>query len=134
MKKILPALLLAMALLLSAAQAVTTDASFDYQGIVSYAQGHYGEVYTLVGRVVQIEEYHRSSEENLVEEYTTLAVDDDPEQIVCLHYTRPKNQMPMDPDVYVAALAYVDGVQRTGKVIVPLLEAKSDPIILDQGN
>lgn len=133
MKKLLIALLLA-ALLVPAAQAITTDANFDYNSIVGFAQGHYGEVYTIVGRVLQIEEYHRSSADDIVEEYTKIAVDDDPEQIICLHYTRPKNQMPMETDIYVATLAYVDGVQRIGQVIVPLLESKSEPIIIDKGD
>ena len=31
---------------------------------------------------------------------------------------------------YVAILAYVDGIQRVDSVVVPLMEANSDPIIL----
>lgn len=131
MKKLLLVLLL-FALLSPSAFAVQTDSNFDYGAIIGCAGAHYGEIYTLVGRVVQVEEYHRSSDDKIVEEYTTLAVDDNPDQIVCLHYTRPKNQFPMDFDSIVVVLAYVDGVRRTGKEIVPLLESKSDPIIIEE--
>ena len=114
------------------AQAITTDSNFDYAAIVGHAQSHYGEVYTIVGRAIRVEEYHRSSDTSIVEEYTQIAVDDDTDRVVCVHYTRPKNQMPLPTLSYVAILAYVDGIQRVDSVVIPLMEANSDPMILNE--
>lgn len=119
-------------LLASSAQAITTDAAFDYEAITGYAQSHYGEVYTIVGRAVRIEEYHRSSDTTIVEEYTSIAVDGDEDRIVCVHYTRPKNLSPMPSGSYVAIIAYEDGVQRVDSKVVPLMEANSNPMILNE--
>ena len=129
MKKLLVFVVTFLVLSVSA-QAITTDSNFDYTAIVGHAQSHYGEVYTIVGRAIRVEESHRSSDTNIVEEYTQIAVDDNTEHIVCVHYTRPKNQAPMPTLSYVAILAYVDGIQRVDSVVVPLMEANSDPIIL----
>lgn len=129
MKKLIVTIVVLLMLSVSA-QAVTTDATFDYSAIVGYAASHYGEIYTIVGRVVRVEEFHRSSADDIVEEYTQIAVDDDTERVVCVHYTRPKNQKPMGTGVYVAILAYIDGVQRVGSVVIPLMEANSDPMII----
>ena len=124
--------LLMLLLLMSSALAVETDPGFNYEAIVKYAEGHYGEVYTIVGRVLQVEEYHRSSEDTFVEEYTKIAVDDSEDKVICLHYNRSKMLYPLQAGSYVAALAYVDGVQRIGTDIVPLLESNSSPLILNK--
>lgn len=131
MKKLL-VFIVAFLMLAVSAQAITTDSNFDYESIIGYAQDHYGEVYTIVGRAIRVEEYHRSSDTSIVEEYTQIAVDDDSDHVVCVHYTRPKNQTPLPTLSYVAILAYVDGVQRVDSVVVPLMEANSDPMILDE--
>lgn len=131
MKKIF-VFVVAFLMLAVSAQAITTDAGFDYAAIVGYAQDHYGEVYTIVGRVIRVEEYHRSSDTSIVEEYTQIAVDDDTDRIVCVHYTRSKNQTPLPTLSYVAVLAYIDGVQRVDSVVIPLMEANSEPMILNE--
>ena len=131
MKKLL-AVIIMLIVLVASAQAITTDAGFDYDAIAGYAHSHYGEVYTIVGRAVRIEEYHRSSDTTIVEEYTQIAVDGDEDHIVCVHYTRPKNLTPMPIGSYVAIIAYVDGVQRIDSVIIPLMEANSNPMILEE--
>lgn len=130
MKKLLITLLLLA--LTTSAQAVTTSENFDYDAIKGYAASHYGEVYTIVGTLIYTEEYHRSSGDTVVEEYARIAVDGDDSCPVCVHYTREKNLYPMESGVRVAVLAYVDGVQRVGKVIVPLMEANSRPMILTE--
>lgn len=132
MKKLLIILVCLLIVLTVSAQAVTTDANFDYAAISAHAQSHYGEVYTIVGRVISVEEYHRSSDTTIVEEYTKLAVDCKSTQIVCLHYTRPKNQEPMPFYSYVAVIAYVDGVQRVDTAVFPLMDSNSEPIILEE--
>ena len=131
MKKLLAVIIL-LIVLVTSAQAITTDAGFDYAAVIGHAQSHYGEVYTIVGRAIRVEEYHRSSDTSIVEEYTQIAVDNDTDRIVCVHYTRPKNQTPLPTLSYVAVLAYIDGVQRVDSVVIPLMEANSDPMILNE--
>ena len=130
MKKLLIILLLLT--LAPSALAISTSENFDYESIKGYAGGHYGEVYTIVGTLIYSEEYHRSSDDKKVEEYAKIAVDGLDSQIVCVHYIRDKNLFPFDAGIQVAVLAYVDGVQRVGKVIVPLMEANSRPLALNE--
>ena len=117
--------------LLPWAQAVTTSDNFKYDDIKGNAQNYYGEVYTIVGTLLYIEEYHRSSDTSVVEEYARIAVDGDDKQTICLHYVRDKNLFPLKSGIPVAVLAYVDGVQRVGKDIVPLMESDSRPMPLN---
>ena len=128
-RKLLSCLLLFA--LLPWAQAITTSDNFDYEAIKGNAQKYYGEVYTIVGTLIYAEEYHRSSDTSVVEEYARIAVDGDDNQMICLHYVRDKNLFPLESGIQVAVLAYVDGVQRVGKDIVPLMEADSRPMPLN---
>lgn len=129
MKKLLIILLLFA--LITSAQAITTSDNFDYEAIKGYAASHYGEVYTIVGTLIYSEEYHRSSDDTIVEEYARVAVDGDGSHPICVHYKREKNQYPIDSGTRIAVLAYVDGVQRVGKAIIPLMEANSRPMLLN---
>lgn len=126
------AVIILLIVLAASAQAITTDAAFDYDAIAGHAHSHYGEVYTIVGKAVRVEEFHRSSDTTIVEEYTQIALDGNENHIVCVHYTRPKNLMPMPVGSYVAIIAYVDGVQRVDSTVVPLMEANSNPMLLEE--
>lgn len=129
MKKLLIVLLLFA--LIPSAHAVQTDADFDYDLILSCAADHYGEVHMLVGSVLQVEEYHRGSDSTRVEEYTTVAVDDNPAHIVCVHYYRAKNQPRLTTGTQVAVFGRLDGVRRIDDAVVLFMESQSEPMLCE---